>query len=208
MATSFETQTRTRTDRYGGYSQFGMQFDDQDQTEAFVELEENQDAAFEVQKNYSFGADDDIQTEEQTRIMAMPSVMRKTRVLETPETEGKIKIRARGKIAITVYSIILVALIAFSIYNAVAINALQGDVALKNQTYISALADINALQAEYNELGLDETIFNKAGQNGFIQSTENDIVRVSKVEMDSREKVEVETNWFEELCQFLSGIFN
>ncbi|MBQ9790774.1 MAG: hypothetical protein IJW24_04215 [Clostridia bacterium] len=206
MATTFETQTRTRTDRYGGY-QYGMSFDTEENNQSFVELEENQDAAFEVQQNYTFGTDDDITREEQTRVMAMPNVERRAHVVSAPESTAKIKIRARGKIAITVYSIILVALITFAIYNAVAIGALKGEVDAKNQTYISQLADINALQVQYNELGLDETIMNKAGENGFIQSTENDIVRVSKVEMDQREETEVETNWFEDLCQFLSGLF-
>lgn len=203
------TSTRTRTSRYGGYSQYGTRLDEVEyETPSFVEIDENEDTAFEVQKNYAFGSDDNFIQEEQTRTMAMPNVIRKARVIETPENTSKIKIRARGKIAITVYSIILVALITFAIYNAVAINALQSAVATKNQTYISQLADINALQSEYNELGMDETIMDKAAENGFILSTENDVVRVSKVEMASRDKVEVESNWFEELCQFLSNIFS
>ncbi len=208
MATTFETQTRTRTDRYGGY-QYGMNFGTTiEEPQSFVELEDNEDTAFEVQQNYAFGNDEDIAREEQTRVMAMPNVERKERTLEKPQATSKIKLRARGKIAITVYSIILVALITFAIYNAVAIGSISGQIATQNQTYISALADINALQSEYNELGMDETIMDKAYGNGFILSTENDIVRVSREEMESRESTDVESNWFEDLCEFLSNLFS
>lgn len=214
MATTYETRTQTRTDRYGGYSQYGTRYDEEEsvntyQPQTFVDFDDDNDSntAFEVQKNYSFDTDETIVQSETARTMAMPDVIRKTRVIETPHTENKIKIRARGKIAITVYSIIVVALIAFAIYNAVAIKNLQAGVAYKNQAYIEQTIDINALIAEYNRLGSEERIIEDT--NGiFIEPTESDIVRVAKTQMETRKTREVESNWFEELCQFLSGLFS
>ena len=142
MATTYETRTQTRTNRYGGYSQYGHRYDEDEQVstyqpQSFVDFDEDDtNAAYEVQKNYSFDADETIVQSETAKSMSMPDVIRKTRVIESPVSEGKIKIRARGKIAITVYSIIVVALIAFAIYNAVAIQNLQAGVAEKNQVHM------------------------------------------------------------------------
>ena len=210
MATTYETRTQTRTDRYGGYSSYSPRYEEETtnyEPQSFVEYEDNDDTAFEVQKNYSFGVDEDIVQEEQTRSMAMPEVIRSKRAIASPVNESKIKIRARGKIAIAVYSIILATLIAFAIYNAVAISNLQGTVAAKNQTYISQSLDINTLLDEYNRLGSDDRIL--ADLDGtFVEPNQGDIVRVSKKLMEKRDKTEVETNWFEELCEFLSGLFS
>ena len=212
MATTYTTSTRTRTDRYGGYSGYGRRFeeDEQEQQTMFndsFDVEENQETAYEVQKNYSFDSSSDVIYEEHQKTMAMPNVIRKARAIETPHEENKVRIRARAKIAITVYSIILVALIAFAIYNSIAINNMQAEVAAKNQTYISQTLVINDLLAEYNNLGSDLTIIEKT-QGEFVEPTENDIVRVSKSTMETRPETVVETNWFEELCEFLNNLFS
>ena len=57
MSTTFETRTRTRTDRYGGYSSFSSN-EQEDEVEykstSFFDDEETPE--FEVQKNYSMSA--------------------------------------------------------------------------------------------------------------------------------------------------------
>ena len=215
METTYTTSTRTRTDRYGGYSPYGnRRFSEvQDDEEYSVPVQtsllddEDDTPEYEVEKNYLYSSDNDVVREENVRKMAMPDVYRKAKVVEEIIPEQRVKIRARGKIAIAVYSIIILSLIAFAIYNAVAINQMQALVATKNQTYITQSEVINDLMREYNNLGSDETIRDKvAGE--FIVPSENDIVRVSKSSMETRRETVVESNWFEELCSFLSGLFN
>ena len=210
MSTTYETRTQTRTDRFGGYSSFRSPVVEEEeeykQTSTFFDDEETPE--FEVQKNYSYARYDDVTTEEQERTMAMPNVIRQSKEKVQPvESESKVKLRARAKIAITVYSIILLSLIAFSIYNAVAINQMQALVDAKNQTYITESIVINDLLNEYNNLGSSDRILSEV-EGEFIEPTENHIIRVSRGSMEEREETKIESNWFEELCEFLSGLFN
>jgi len=208
METTYETRTRTRTDRYGGYSSYSNRnmFDDDYESTTMTNYEE-ETPEYEVQQNYMFESDSSIKREESVRTMAMPDVIKKQKTVESIEPQSKVKIRARAKIAIAVYSIILLSLISFAIYNAVAINNMQAEVAAKNQLYISQSVVINDLLNTYNELGSEDRIINET-QGEFFEPTENDIVRVSKSSMETRQDVEVESNWFEELCSFLSGLFS
>lgn len=208
MSTTYET--RTRTDRYGGYSSYRSRIED-DEQEEYVQtstmFDDNETPEYEVQKNYSMYSDEDVVQEDRRVTMAMPSVIRKSHEVQEVVPQAKLKLRARGKIAITVYSIILLTLIAFAIYNAVAINQMQALVAAKNQTYITQSVVINDLLEEYNNLGSDERILEEV-EGVFIEPTENHIVRVSLGSMEERPETSVESNWFEELCKFLSGLFN
>ena len=208
MSTTFET--KTRTNRYGGYSSFSNpaveEEEEYKQTSTFFD-EEDESPEYEFQTNYTMSKDYDIVDEEQSITMAMPNVIRKQKTeVQEVVSESKIKLRARGKIAITVYSIILLTLIAFAIYNAVSINQMQSIVAAKNQTYITESIVINQLLEEYNKLGSDERIKNEV-EGEFIESNENHIIRVSKGSMEERPETIVESNWFEELCGFLSNLF-
>lgn len=199
-------QTRTRTDRYGGYSNFSPERDDEEEYFSPSMFDDEETPEFEVQKNYTMTGDSDVVREEERVTMKMPEVIRKTRKEEVV-SEAKIKIRARGKIAIAVYSIVLLTLIAFSIYNAVAINQMQDLVVQKNQTYITETVAYNDLLEEYNKLGSDERILGEvAGE--FITPTETNVVRVSKGAMEERSQTQIESNWFEELCEFFSNLFN
>ena len=210
MSTTYETRTQTRTDRFGGYSSYSNPLVEEEeeyrQTSTFFDDEETPE--FEVQKNYNYSKYDDVTTEEQEVTMAMPNVIRQNREkVQSIESESKVKLRARAKIAITVYSIILLSLIAFAIYNAVAINQMQAIVAAKNQTYITETIVINDLLEEYNSLGSSDRILSEV-EGEFIEPTESNIIRVSKSAMEERSETEIESNWFEELCSFLSGLFN
>jgi hypothetical protein len=107
----YETKTQTRTDRFGGYSSYRSPlYDEEDkyeQTSTFFD-DENESPEFEVQKNYNYARYDDVTTEEQETTMAMPSIVRKKEEkIQAIESGAKVKLRARAKIAITVYSIIL-----------------------------------------------------------------------------------------------------
>ena len=209
METTYETRTRTRTDRYGGYTSYSNRnmFDEDYNESTTMTNYEQETPEYEVQQNYMFESDSSIRQDEVTKTMAMPEVVKKERTFESVEPQSKVKIRARAKIAIAVYSIILLSLISFAIYNAVAINNMQAEVAAKNQLYITQSVVINDLLNTYNELGSEDRILNET-QGEFFEPTENDIVRVSKSSMETRQEVEVESNWFEELCSFLSGLFS
>ena len=84
---------------------------------------------------------------------------------------------------------------------------MQAIVAAKNQTYITESIVINDLLEEYNSLGSSDRILSEV-EGEFIEPTESNIIRVSRGSMEEREETQIESNWFEELCQFLSGLFS
>lgn len=213
MAYVTESQTKTRQSRYGGFGSYSIYDQPQEEVQEQEEQETSQSSLFdyddnteyEVERNYSSFDEDEQETNQ--RIMAMPSVVPRENKQTERIGEGKIRLRARAKIAITVYSIILACLVTFAIYNATAISSMNATIATKNQMVVEQQLVINELLSEYNSLGSDSTIRQKT-EGVFVEPTESNIVRASKTQMTERDEVPVESNWFEDLCEFLSELFS
>ena len=213
MAYITESQTKTRQSRYGGFGSYSIYDEPEQETEQTSTQEVAQPSIFdfddnteyEVERNYSSLDEEAVETND--RVMSMPSVVPRENIQTRPVYEGKVKLRARAKIAITVYSIILACLISFAIYNAVAISNMNASIATQNQTMIEEQLVINELLSEYNNLGSDTTIRLRT-EGVFVEPTESDIVRASKTQMVERDEVPVESNWFEDLCEFISELFS
>ena len=173
---------------------------------------QTQEPAFEVEKQYTF--DTSSYEQEETRTMATPSIQRNTEIVAREEetkvqikTAAKAKLNARGKIMISVYSIVVAIIVAFCIYNAVAINGLQSDIAYKDGIVATQTEIVAGLQNTYNNLGLDDTIIaSTAGE--FKAPTDADIVKVGGFELTERPAAETQSNWFEDLCEAIRKLFS
>lgn len=172
---------------------------------------ETQEPAFEVQKQYSFDTNSYVQEQEIVASMEMPTLQRHEEQQIVARSEQQIvarpKLNARGKIVVAVYSIVVAIIVAFCIYNAVAIRGLQGDVASKEQIVASQTQVITELQNTYNELGGDDYIASQVGDT-FKTPTDADIVKVNGFEMVERPTEVSQNNWFESFCQSLRKLFS
>lgn len=170
-----------------------------------------QTPAFEVEKQYSFDTQP-YQKEEQTEaVMEMPTVDREQQIVASRREEtqivAKARLNARGKIIVAVYSVIVAIIVAFCIYNAVAINGMQSTIAGKEQIVATQTQVITDLQNTYNELGGEDYITSQVG-GSFKKPTASDIVAVEGFEMVERPEEVSQTNWFEDFCQALRRLFS
>ena len=107
---------------------------------------------------------------------------------------------------LSVYSVVVALLIAFAIYNAVSISSGAALIASKQAEVASQTRVINSLKVEYNELGTDQYIRDSVGSD-FVDSNSSNTFTIDMPEYTLPTDVEAPTNWFDKLCEFLSGLF-
>ena len=173
------------------------------QQERFLPFDEEQESDYDISENevqeYNKVSDFSDVNQEENRRMYIQTLNQ-----EKVEKKSTFRLNARGKIAICVFSIIFAALIAFAIYNSVIISQLNTSVALKNQAVAGQTAVINDLTAEYNELavGVEEGV-----SMGYRPATDADFVEVVASPRATKTTSQIESNWFDRLCEFFSKLF-
>ncbi len=193
-----EKITRTRTANRST-SRFTPGYVDEEEQQSFLPFgEEDTTSTNEAQEYNRVSSFTDINQDEERHMYIQTLQQEKSQKKKT------FRLNARGKIAICVFSIIFAALLAFSIYNAVLIGELNTSVALKNQAVANQTAVINNLQAEYNELSVD---VDEGISMGYREATDADIVEVVSTPKATKTTTEVESNWFDKLCEFFSKLF-
>lgn len=161
--------------------------------------------AFEIEKEYN-GQEEERQEDFRVAKDAMHEVERKQQVIAPGVPKTRTKLSPRLKIMMTVYSLVVALLIGFAIYNAVAISSGVSGLASKKIEVSASAEVINNLQAQYNELGTEQTIKDKvAGE--FIDADGSNTIIIDKPQLDAVKVYEAPTNWFDKLCEFFSGLF-
>ncbi len=127
-----------------------------------------------------------------------PTINLKQETVETPEKV--VSINLRGKLIIGVFATIVALLCILLIYNAVLINRYKAEIGADSQIVSELTIENDSLQNQLNDiisgvspegLGMGET----AGESITL------IQRVAETEITA------ETNWFDAICNFFSGIF-
>ncbi len=121
-------------------------------------------------------------------------------------TRTKVKLNTRGKIFACMYSLVATLLIAFSIYNAVALANVNKSISYKEQQYTKLNSEVNSLNVEYTNL-------NNYGQNGtnipdgYQSVNSNNTVKLTIDQRPEFIEVSADGNWFNTICEFLSNLF-
>ena len=112
------------------------------------------------------------------------------------------------KIVFSMFVVILASLIAAITWNFVSLGSLNGQIAEKEQRIVELQTSINSLSAEYDLLGDDGTIRDKAINEGYVDADESNTVIIEVGETYTKPAPqEVPSNWFNDFCNFLSRIF-
>lgn len=122
-----------------------------------------------------------------------------------PQAPIKVTLNARGRIIVSVIAICICALMAFMIGNAVAIGNLNYQINQQQEIVYQQQETVNGLQQEYDALtnGAQQA----AIDSGYTQTIEN-AYSVDEVLELNRAETEIPGNWFDNLCNFLSNLFN
>ncbi len=169
--------------------------------------------AFEIEKQYNFDPNSYREFGEKARQMDFATIEKnneekqKQSVTMKKEIVASPRLNARGKIIVSVYSIIVAIIIAFCIYNAVVINSLSGNIAHKQEIVATQSQVINDLSETYNSLG-DEDNIKAEVENKFKKPQQEDKVEVDDFVIGERPKAESKSNWFEDFCRKLRNLFS
>lgn len=137
----------------------------------------------------------------------MPNVQRKEQPVVTTPTVKKQRavLNSRGKIFVSMYLLVATLLIAFCIYNAVAISSLSATISATQSEYNSIKNEVTLLESDYSN-------FNSSMENlvpdNFNSISSSNTVSVSIKERPVYVEAESTTNAFDKICEFLSNIFN
>lgn len=125
---------------------------------------------------------------------------------QRPQTPLRVRLNARGKIIVSVLAICICALVAFMVGNLVTIGNLNGVIAQKQQIVMQQQDTVNDLQQEYDNLG--NNIEQDASDSGFAQIDSNQVAEMNGVNKLEKPSADIEGNWFDSLCNWLSNLFN
>lgn len=163
--------------------------------------------------NQNYGAyDNSVEQGKQATVvrqMETPIIQMQAPAVTLTKTKQKIRLSARMKVALSMFIIIVSSLIMAIAYNFAGASKLQNGFAEKQVQIQMLTQSINTLKAEYNSVSNDEAIKESAKQSGYVETNETNVVEVDLSDYYSESVIEeLPSNWFNDVCEFLSGIFS
>lgn len=204
MATELETRTRTttstgrrvfsglNTDQRTEYRRPNFSSINFDQAERQVEVQTSYDTMVE---------EISIDTPKKVDMLTIEKTIE-----QRPISSQKVKLNARGKIFVTVLSVCICALMAFMIGNFVTINNLNSVVSEKQQMVMQQQEHVGQLQDDYDSKG--NNVENSAKEQGYQKIESDQIEQINGVDAINKPQAQIDGNWFDDLCNWLSGLFN
>lgn len=105
-------------------------------------------------------------------------------------------------------ALLITLLLSFlAIYNIFVINGLNSGIKLLQEEVTTTEYDYQTLYDYYKQLKNLNNITEKVNNNGFGELSSNSIVNISLVETQNVEHFSSSTNWFDQLCDFIRGMF-
>ncbi len=104
-------------------------------------------------------------------------------------------------------AIVITMLLAFlAIFNIFVINNLNAGISLLQEEITTTETDYAALYDYYNELRNSSNITQRVTAEGFSQVSSNSVISIPLTPTYEVSNVQAQTNWFNELCNFLGGL--
>lgn len=199
MATEVQ-QTQTTETKRGIFSRTSEAQDTEYKRPIFSNLSFEDTSTVSVQKHYV--SETERLSVESSRKVDMLTIDKA--IEQHPEAPVKVRLNAHGRILISVIAICICALVAFMIGNAVTISSLSASVNAKTQVVAEQQALVNSLQEEYDIVS-GQTL-EKAHEMGLVNGLEG-ATEINSVPEITRPTAQIETNWFDDLCNFFSRLF-
>ena len=164
----------------------------------------DEEPLFEVEKEYN----NFDKPELETRSKMLPTNVKKEEKVVESEPAKDIKLSLRGKILAVVASLVTVLLLTLVIYNGVVLKEKRAEISsLQNELNVS-LNELNTLEGNLFDAQSEEAVFKilKNAGSTLRKATNSDTVKFHVEEFEVT-KYEAPSNWFDKLCDFLSGLF-
>ena len=175
-----------------------------------ISVDAQEEPLFEIEKEYN---NFDIPSDERQRNLlpefeVLPEQEKQAVKIAEVEQEKDVRLSLRGKILAVVGSMITVLLLTLVIYNAVVLGAKRSEVNMLTSQLEVSMQELASLESEYGEVQSEESVAKllKNGGSALRKATDADKIVIG-VEEYPVESVEVPSNWFDKICEFLSDLF-
>ncbi|MBR2974825.1 MAG: hypothetical protein IKC47_03690 [Clostridia bacterium] len=121
-------------------------------------------------------------------------------------TAAQSKLNTKSKVAIASYVAVVLVLVVAVALCAATINGSFEAVVQGQDAYNQVNGEIANLQDKVNTENYDE-LYQKALEMGFVEADANNSYQYTKLETRPAQNFVVETNWFDQVCNWLSGVF-
>lgn len=128
------------------------------------------------------------------------------REYENSDTTTSKKLDARTKVAIVGYVAIVLALVLGITLVSVSVSDLLAENIALTESYQETLGTIATLNEELSAEDV-AVLTEKAAELGYVEASNADTQMYTKVETRPAQNFEIESNWFDSLCDWLSSIF-
>ena len=116
------------------------------------------------------------------------------------------KLNTKSKVAIASYVAVVLVLVLAVALCAASINGSFTAVLQGQDAYNQVTDEVANLQDKVNNENYDE-LYQKALEMGFVEADSTNSYQYTKLETRPAQNFEVETNWFDQVCNWLSGVF-
>ena len=141
---------------------------------------------------------------ETLRPIEMPLVDRKIR-----SEQNVVHIGMRLKIILSAFVIIMASLIFATAWNFSMVSKMKAEPEVSEKTISELQVVVQNLTSELESLTDEETIRELANEKGYVPANENNKITLTLDEMYEEQIIpEVPSNWFNDVCNFVSSIFN
>ncbi|MBQ7917934.1 MAG: hypothetical protein IJ310_03870 [Clostridia bacterium] len=200
--TSQETY-RPQTD----YSANSQQFDD-DQDYSVTQNFTEQKSYNSVSQN-TFEEEDEQEQRFETPSLNAPVIQRSEPTVNLIKKRAKLVLETRMKIVVAVFSMLVACLLFISIFNFIQVGKIESQFASK-QIEIAALEkSITDSKATYTLVSDDEYLRQWAETNEFVETNDTNtiVVDISEFYEQPAGPEAIQSNWFNDVCEFLSRLF-
>lgn len=122
--------------------------------------------------------------------------------------QAEAKMNTLGKVRLVCFLLVVTALLFLIIYNFIAMAYLRTNIATIQNSIQTEQTQITDLKSQINALTNNEAILQRVVEAGFsAEIAPNATVALVEVPKSVEKDVQAQTNWFNDLCLFISSIF-
>lgn len=204
--TTEEQDVEEKQDSYrpSSYSNPGMSYDDQDysSTQNFTE-----------QKTYNSTSsntfEEPVQEKFEAPTLNAPMIKKEQPTVNLIKKRARLVFETRMKVVMAVFSMIVACLLFVTVFNFIEANRIQSTFADKQIEINTLKKSISDSKATYTLVSSEDKVFEWADNNGFDYPSDSNTIVVNFEEFYEQPAgpEKLESNWFNDVCEFLSSLF-
>lgn len=122
------------------------------------------------------------------------------------KTRSASRLSTKEKVMISVYSIVVFALIIAVTLCAVSVSGSFGSAIMLNSNYAEATAAVGELNEQLQQDRFEELV-ERAAELGYIDASDSNKMTYTELETRPAQNFQVDSNWFDALCDWFSNVF-